>query len=277
MEKKIILTPVDFTEVSEFAIDHSVHLATSIGADLLLLHIVKEAGDIKKAKQKLQVHLDEVNQKYKDLDIKGIIRIGDIYSDISNAAVENGANLIVMGTHGLKGFQFITGSRALKVVGNSEIPFLIVQKDTPKFEGYNNILVPLSLEKDTKQKLSYTLTIAKYFNSKIFITVPKEKDEFLLNKLNRDLKYSEQFFKDNGIDYVGEKLEHKNDVNTYLDFASKHDVDLFVIMNHSEGILPVISNNVQEIITNKRKIPTLLINPVSTSTISILGNYLGDG
>lgn len=277
MEKKIILTPVDFTEVSEFAIDHSAHLAKSIGADLLLLHIVKEAGEIKKAKQKLQVHLDEINQQDSDLEIKGIIRIGDIYNDISNAAVENGANLIVMGTHGLKGFQFITGSRALKVVGDSEIPFLIVQKDTPKFEGYNNILVPLSLEKDTKQKLSYTATIAKYFNSKVYITVPKENDEFLLNKLNRDLAYSEQYFKEHGIEYVGEKLEHKNEVGSYLEFASKHDISLFVIMNHSDSILPVISNNVQEIITNKDKIPTLLINPVSTTSISVLGNYLGAG
>ncbi len=109
MKEKNILTPVDFTEVSEFAIDHSVHIAESINANLLLLHIVKEASEIKKSRQKLQVHLDELKDKYPTVQVKGIIRIGDIYNDISNAALENDAQMIVMGTHGLKGFHFITG------------------------------------------------------------------------------------------------------------------------------------------------------------------------
>ena len=277
MKEKIILTPVDFTEVSEFAIDHAVQMALSIQAKVLLLHIVKDASAMKKAKQMLQVHLDEQKDKYPSVDIQGIIRIGDIYNDISNAAIENDAQLIVMGTHGLKGFQFITGSRALKVVGDSEIPFLIVQKDAPKFNGYKNILVPMSLEKDSKQKLSYVRTIAEYFQSKVFITVPRENDEFLINKLKRDLAYSEKFFKDAGIEFEAHQLEKKNEVDAYLDLASKHKIDLFVIMNHEEGILPIISNNVQEIITNPLKIPTFLINPVSTSDISILGNYIGIG
>ena len=275
MKEKIILTPVDFTEVSEFAIDHAIHMAETIGAKLLLLHIVKEASEMKKSQQKLQVHLDELKDQYPDVDVQGIIRIGDIYNDISNAAIENGAQLIIMGTHGLKGFQFITGSRALKVVSDSVIPFLIIQKGAPKFSGFKNIMVPLSLEKNSKQKLSYVKTIAEYFNSKIFLTVPKEKDEFLENKLTRDFAFSKQFFKEANLDFEGHHLESKNDVNAYIDFAKKYDIDLFVIMNHTDSILPVISNDVQEIITNDDKIPTFLINPVSTSDISILGNYMG--
>jgi nucleotide-binding universal stress UspA family protein len=275
MEEQIILTPVDFTEVSEFAIDHSVHIAQLIDAKLLLLHIVKEAGDIQKAQQKLQVHVDELKITYPNVDIKGIIRIGDIYSDITNAAVENNARVIVMGTHGLKGFQFITGSRALKVVGDSEIPFLIVQKDSPKFSGYKNIMVPLSLEKDSKQKLSYVKNIAQNFNSKVWITVPKESDEFLKNKLTRDFAFSKQFFQEHGIDFEGHELDKKNGVNAYLDFAKNNPIDLIVLMNHNESILPVISNDVQEVITNKMRIPTFLINPKITSKMDFF-NTMGD-
>lgn len=277
MEKRIILTPVDFTEVSEFAIDHAIHIAMSVDAKVILLHIVKEASEMKKAKQMLQVHIDEQKDKYPSLDIEGVIRIGDIYSDITNAATENNVQIIVMGTHGLQGFQFITGSRALKVVSDSDIPFLIVQKGASNFTGYKKILVPLSLEKDSKQILSYVKSVANIFESKAYITVPKEKDEFLLNKLKRDLTYSEQFFKEAGIDFEAHQLEKKNDVNSYIDFASKHAIDLFVIMNHDDALLPIISNNVQDIITNKLRIPTLLINPKSTSNISIFGNYSGGG
>lgn len=275
MKEKIILTPVDFTEVSEFAIDHSVHIANAIDATLLLLHIVKESSEIQKAQQKIQVHIDELKDKNADLDVKGIIRIGDIYSDITDAAMENNARMIVMGTHGLKGFQFITGSRALKVVGDSEIPFLIVQKDTPKFTGYQNIMVPLDLEKDSKQKLSYVKIIAESFKSKVFLTVPKENDEFLKNKLARDLAFSKQFFQDANIEYEGHQLDKKHGVSAYLDFASQHNVDLIVLMNHNDSILPAINNDIQELITNKNKIPTVVINPKSTSTMDIFSNYLG--
>ena len=80
-----------------------------------------------------------------------------------------------------------------------------------------------------------------------------------------------------GIDFEAHQLEKKNDVNSYIDFASKHAIDLFVIMNHDDALLPIISNNVQDIITNKLRIPTLLINPKSTSNISIFGNYSGGG
>lgn len=276
MKEQIILTPVDFTEVSEFAIDHSIHIAKRNNAKLILLHIIKEASEMQKAQQKLQVHVDELKINYPDVDIQGIIRIGDIYTDIADAAAENNARIIVMGTHGLKGFQFITGSRALKVVGDSKIPFLIVQKDSPKFNGYKSIMVPLSLEKDSKQKLSYVKTIAQNFGSKVYITVPKENDEFLKNKLTRDLAYSKQFFKESGIEYEGHQLDKKNEVDAYLDFIKNYPIDAIVLMNHNDSIFPLFNNEVQEMITNKERIPVLLINPKMTSVMSNFFNTMGE-
>jgi nucleotide-binding universal stress UspA family protein len=276
MKEKVVLSPVDFSEVSEFAIDHSIHIAKRNNAKLILLHIIKEASEMQKAQQKLQVHVDELKINYPDVDIQGIIRIGDIYTDIVDAAVENNARIIVMGTHGLKGFQFITGSRALKVVGDSEIPFLIVQKDSPKFNGYKSIMVPLSLEKDSKQKLSYVKTIAQNFGSKVYITVPKENDEFLKNKLTRDLAYSKQFFKESGIEYEGHQLDKKNEVDAYLDFIKNYPIDAIVLMNHNDSIFPLFNNEVQEMITNKERIPVLLINPKMTSVMSNFFNTMGE-
>ncbi len=275
MEEKIVLTPVDFTELSEYAIVHAVEMAQSLKAKVLLIHIVKDGSEIKKARQKLLVHMDELGEKYPDVTIQSIIRIGDIYNDVSNAAIENGAQMIIMGTHGMKGAQFLTGSRALKVVGDSEVPFLIIQKGLPDFNGINNILVPLTLEKYTKQKLSHVKFIAKYFDSKVILTVPKEKDEFLKNKLTRDLKYSEQYFKEAGIPFEVFEVNGKNEVDSYLNLVDEYKIDLIVVMNHSEGLFPTISNSVQDIITNKKKTPIFLINPLSTSSITVLGNYSG--
>jgi nucleotide-binding universal stress UspA family protein len=84
-----------------------------------------------------------------------------------------------MGTHGQHGWQHITGSHALKVITHSTIPFIVVQEKNIKETGYDDIVVPLDLSKETKQKLAYVANIATYFNSRVHLITPDESDEFL--------------------------------------------------------------------------------------------------
>jgi hypothetical protein len=63
-----------------------------------------------------------------------VVRVGSVYEDIGDAAAEIDADLIIMGTHGMRGMQFITGSRALRVITSSSVPFVVVQ-ERPIKEG----------------------------------------------------------------------------------------------------------------------------------------------
>ena len=56
---------------------------------------------------------------------------GSIFTAIAEYANEKDASLVVMGTHGMKGMQKLTGSWALKVIVKSKVPFIVVQ-DPPQ-------------------------------------------------------------------------------------------------------------------------------------------------
>ena len=50
---------------------------------------------------------------------------------------------------------------ALNVVTNSPVPFIIVQENKIDESGYNDIVVPLDLAKETKQKLTLVANMAQ--------------------------------------------------------------------------------------------------------------------
>ena len=276
--KKTILTPVDYSEVSDVAIGHASEILKASKGDLLLFHVVKTSKQLFAAQRKMKIFAAKVQAKYPDILVKSLVRIGDVYDDVGNAALENYAELIVMGTHGLKGFQIITGSRALKVMANSEVPIIIVQKKTKRRKAYKNILLPMTIDKNSKQKLNYAKHLALYFDSKIYLLPQYEKDEFLRNKVERDINFSKQYFEEAELEYeVATLKEAGDDFEDYLKYSQDKEIDLVVFMNQPESAYTLFDAKVQRVITNKSNIPVLLINPKSTSFVTIFGNYSGQG
>ena len=186
---KKILVPVDFTKVSDIAIEHALLMGKTIAANIHLIHIVDNKKHVSEARLKLEALKDRIRVE-SGVEIHTHVRIGNIFEDIDKAATEMDAALIIMGTHGARGMQFMSGSRALKIVTESSIPFIVVQERTIRQHGYNRIVVPLDLHKETKQKLSAVRDVAKYFNSKVYLISPNETDEFLKNQLDRNLNYA---------------------------------------------------------------------------------------
>jgi nucleotide-binding universal stress UspA family protein len=197
-----------------------------------------------------------------------VVRIGSIFEDIDKVATEIDASLIIMGTHGLKGMQFITGSRALKVVTDSSIPFIIVQEREIRSTGYDRIVVPLDLHKETKQKLSLVADMALYFDSEVHLVSPGETDEFLKNQLDRNLNYAQDFFAERDIKCSVEITAKTGGgfVDGMLHYATSINADLITIMNVPETSLASILGGgyTQQVITNDTQIPVLCINPRET-------------
>src|SRR5690606_2465597 len=98
--------------------------------------------------------------------------------------------------------QHLTGSHALKVVTHSSVPFVIVQEKEVKETGYDDIVVPLDFNKETKQKLVLVANMATYFNSRVHVIIPDETDEFLRNKVLSNIQFAKKFFSEREIDYT---------------------------------------------------------------------------
>jgi len=269
MTKKIFIVPYDFTEVAESAIEHAMITAQVVGADVHLLHVVSKKEGIKPAKEKL---VSAIEQAKKDTNSEGVeiishVRIGNIFDDIAEFALEIGAELIFMGTHGAHGWQHITGSHALKVVTNSPTPFIVVQEAKINQSGYDDIVVPLDLHKETKQKLTLVANMAQYFNSRVHVIIPDETDEFLRHTVKANIIFANKFFGERGIEVTTNLASSKDFDRQVITHAVKVNADLIAIMNIQKNQLLGVfgSSHEQYMITNDAKIPILLVNPINAT------------
>ena len=267
---KKILVPTDFTKVSDNALGHALLMGNTINAEIHVIHIIDNKKNINEARMRLQA-LKELVQKENNVEIQTIVRIGSIFEDIDKVATEIDASLIIMGTHGLRGMQFLTGGRALKIVTESSVPFIVVQERPIRPNGYHKLVVPLDLHKETKQKLSLVADMAMYFGSKVHLITPGETDEFLRNQLDRNMRFAGEYLAGKNIPYETEVTESKSDgfVKALLKYSAGVEADFICIMNfHDNSIMSIFNQSYeQQIITNESHIPVLVLNPVETRVV----------
>ena len=239
-----LLVPTDFTEVAHTAINHAVRIAETTKGEVILLNVVKSKEEVSPATEKMAEEEKIAKSFYSDCKVKSVVRIGNIFDDIGQAADEIGANLIIMGTHGASGWQKVVGSHALKVITNSSVPFIVVQKQIMRPSVYDNIVVPLDLHNETKQKLEIVSSMANYFKSKVHLISPYESDAHIGAK---------------GANFIDEILNLTADV----------DADLISIMNLQKNSLMGMLGSAyeQSLITNELQTPVLCVNPL-TATVS---------
>lgn len=264
MSAKTFIVPHDFSDVANLALEHAIATAKPLNAEVHLLHVVNKEKDIANVKSKLQSIIDNLGS---DVTIKPIVRVGSIFEDIGEYAAENSAELIFMGTHGTHGWQHLTGMNALKVVTNSSVPFIIVQEKTVKDTGYDDIVVPLDLNKETKQKLAIVASLAKYFKSKIHVITPEETDEFLKHQVKANILFAKKYFEERGIEVSATLVPHSGFDKEVVRHAVNVGADLIAIMNlNKNSLLGVLTSNHEEfIVTNEAQIPTLIMNPIEGS------------
>jgi nucleotide-binding universal stress UspA family protein len=132
-----ILVPVDFSDCSKKALQYAVPFAKQFGAELLLLHVVEpyplvpemapydfeNIHDSRDDLKALQKTIPEVIHSTAEL------RRGTPHLEITAAARDLGADLIIISTHGRKGLSHkIFGSTTEKVVRYAHCPVLIVRE-----------------------------------------------------------------------------------------------------------------------------------------------------
>lgn len=259
-----IIVPTDFTSVSEVAIRYACELSKFTKSEVNLLHIVTKENERADAELKMQAQASKLGVG----QVGSVTAVGNIFEDIPDTAERENAELIVMGTHGLKGMQFIVGSNALRVVSEGNVPFIIVQEETKRSANIRKILAPLDLHQETKQKLKIVADIAQKFGAEVHLVSPKESDEYLHNKLARNVAYAEGYLEENNIKYKTAVTDAGSGgfVKDLLKYANYADIDLICILNTAEDRLVHAFgvDSEQKIITNESGIPVMILNPAAT-------------
>ena len=142
-EIRRILCPVDLSETSKPAFEYAVALAAQLGAELELLHVYQLpayalpeggleilAGLEVELENRLQQQLDAFVKHSTEPSVKitTVLSKGIPYVEITHAAKQHKADLIVIGTHGRTGLaHLLIGSVAERVVRTSEVPVLSIR------------------------------------------------------------------------------------------------------------------------------------------------------
>lgn len=274
MKKPIILVPTDFTPVGDSAVAYANHLAKILTARVDLLHVVAKDKDLVLAKSTLQTQVQLLQNE--GIEADSHVEVGSIFEDIGKVADNLEARLIVMGTHGVSGMQHVLGSKALKVITNSDVPFIVVQRKPMKPEGFKNIVIPVDFNQEVKQSIKYAWEIGRYFQSKIHIVYVKEKDPFIAAKIERNIPFAKDLLEENKVAYEIIGLDKKEFAKDFIDYAGRLDADLLTIINNHENIFTYFGGSFeQSIIGNKSEIPVLVINQVASKSAYSFSVYFG--
>jgi len=266
MSKIIVLS--DFSSTSDVAGNYACEISKTLAAPVEILHIAKDQSGEAKALEQLNAQISKLKEKT-GVTAAPFIRFGNIFDEIPKVTEELTGELVVMGTHGLSGMQYITGSNALKLISESDAQFIVVQDNTTHSANIKKILVPLDLHKETKQKIKFASELAAKFGAEVHIICPKESDEFLNNQVMRNMSYAEGYFKERGIACKTKVTEEDSSgfVKEIIKYAQYAEIDLICILNFAgERLIHAFGTDAeQKVITNEAGIPTLVINPISAN------------
>ena len=282
-----ILVPVDYSEQSIIALEQAVNLSKVFDSEIHLLNVINEEFSLsslfneqdkaefkKRADAKLKEFIDENSKKF-GVNLIPHQVTGKIYNQIAKVADLIDAQFIVMGTAGSSTLKkkFI-GSNALRVVRESHKPVITI-KGKHHRKGCQNIILPLDLTKETREKVQKAIEFAKRFGSIIrVVSVLLTNDEFVVNRLTRQLDQVKKYIEESGLDCTAEIVRDTNGKQSLsdivIDYANKSKGDLIMIMTQQEEDFTdfFIGSSAQGII-HESEIPVLSIIPTVKKDTSV--------
>ena len=276
-----ILVPVGFAEQSILALEQAVNIAKITDSELFLLTVVEEPSSMQKLfsnykesqeqlKEQVREKLEDLQEKYcSDLSRNSdcMVSVGAIYEKIVEVADMIGASLIVMGTDGAdkETRKKFIGSNAYNVVRSAPCPVITI-KGKEHRSGCNTIVLPLDLQKETREKVTNAIQYARFWDAKIRIfSVLLTDDEFIKGKLTRNLEQVEQFIIGKGVSCQAELVYVSDDSlsKAVLNYSEKVNADLIMIMTQQESdfTLYFLGSTARSII-NESDIPVMSVRPV---------------
>ncbi len=141
---KKIISPTDFSELSDLGLKAAIELTEHFAAELLVVHVVAPLSAaatsaapaahylpevMETIRNNAEASLQEMMEKKvpKTLRSKSILLEGSPSDEIAEYAKEVGADLIVIATHGQSGWRrFMFGSVTEKVMRIAKLPVLII-------------------------------------------------------------------------------------------------------------------------------------------------------
>lgn len=272
---KNILVPTDFSKCSVYAVKVAAQLAKKLDATVHLLHIIEtpvvayDAGmvnfeSLPQAMFMKELADDNLKNLLSESFLKGIkieskIEYDAIYKRINQYVEDQKVDLIVMGSHGAKGFnEIVLGSNAERVVRYSSCPVLTVKQEYANFD-VKNILIASNFYSEADTMFKAFKQFTALFNADLhfvrvntpinFETTPESHEK--MDKFARRHHIEEYSF---GI------YNDQTEEDGILNYADEINADLLVMGTHGRtGLAHLIKGSIAEDLLNHSKRAVLSI------------------
>ncbi len=287
-----ILVPVDFESQSLIALEQSYNLARLLPAEIVLLYVYDPPAGLRSlfgASQdemilkKLEESLAALAAKVQDetgLQVSTILETGQVYSKILETADKLKAQFIIMGTHSqpeLPGnAPGALGANSSRILRSTKCPVITINA-RHHYDGIRNILLPLDLTTESRQKVTWGIKIAKIYGAgiKVVSGIWSPNDPEVRNKLRFLASQVKQFIEKDGIRCSAEIVEgvenEKALIPTVLNYAEQQgDIDLIMIMTQQEaGVIEFFMGSRAQEFVRLSQIPVMAIAPKELGFVSI--------
>jgi nucleotide-binding universal stress UspA family protein len=289
-----ILIPVDFSETSLLAIKHGAFLAKYTKGDVYLLHVINkqyehyavleqpmhletpeayETG----ASNKLNELASSVSKEY-GVSVNTIVSLGNPTKEIINTAKDIKADLVVMGTHGYSPLEeLVIGSNTLKVITKSACPVMTMSEKANKF-GYTNILMPIDTSGHSRQKVNYSVELAKAFSAHLHVVgLLGRDDENEGAGMDVVMTQIKKIATDKSVTCTSEVLKDvKNRADATIKHAEKVKADLVIIMTDQDAEISgfFLGPYAQQVIHHS-KVPVIAVTPEVNSDGTDISMFSG--
>lgn len=275
-ERVKLLVPVDFSDLTEKVLPTAQYLSRVYDAEVHLLHVIEVVQgplkvfsnfDEEEARKKALELMDGVIQLFSDgkTEFRKMVKIGKPYRKVLEAASEINANAIVMGTHGASGMrELMVGTNTARVIRQAKCPVLSMSR-TPDKIGFQKILLPIDLTRESGEKLKLGIEFAQNFGAELVLLTMlasnKEEDKKVMRKR---MAMAISHIKEHNVPVESMTLLSKgNRADQVIEYAHEVGADLICIMTQQElEFKETLLGSHASHVVNHSDVPVFSIRPV---------------
>jgi len=272
---KKIIVPIDFSEHSEYALEAAAMLSQKYGSEILALHML-EISDallthndgeqqakafflLKLAEQKFQDFLKK--DFLKGVKVTPIVKHFKVFSEVSDVAKQQNADIIIMGSHGASGVkEFLVGSNTEKVVRYSDIPVLII-KHNPILMDLENVVFACDFSEESVKPYLDALALFSKMESKLHLVYVNLPNVGYKSTAEMEKNVAEFLKSAHG------SLDKMNEVTYICDYSVEQGIlnysnvvgaDLIAVATHGRrGLAHFFEGSISEDLANHSTLPVM--------------------
>ncbi|XGI84496.1 universal stress protein [Halorutilales archaeon Cl-col2-1] len=279
-----ILIPTDGSDCADEAARHAVRIAERFGSELHVLNAVEtheyaptEGGSIERqvdvVEEEGRQAVESVSDMASKRDVGTVEKVsyGSVHDVVLDYVDNEGIDLIVMGTHGRKGFQrLLLGSNAARILRRSEVPVFTVPSrgEDESDYVYDEILLPTDGSPGSKAAVENAVEIARQYGSTVHVVYVIDVRVGSSTGVIPDVVTALEKEGERATREIADEIDEETEVVTDVvmgvpgreitDYSREHGIDLIAMGTHGrKGIGRLLLGSTAETTVRTSDVPVL--------------------